>query len=298
MARPGQRSGRSGLRWVLAAAACVGSALACSAAVEDRSVIGPADPDAATAINQAADVDGALAFTEAEQADLDAVADGDDQLAHQGLYALLRHAAALPGEDQLLDRAELATGMDLVANPAVHRGRLVCQHVRIWRISRWNDPTDAPTRGWGLRPVWRLDCQERASEEPLIVLLTELPEGMITGDLSPPADRTVLGLFYKVVRLPVERPAETDRATKLYPVIVAKTLYGAQGPRGNLGKIILVALLLVLIVGYVLAKRSAKGAPPAAAPAAPEGPADEPVDQELVKAVEQHEQQPTEGGSE
>jgi len=295
----GLRGGKASPQGSVAAWACIAFALVGLASGEDRSVAGPAGDDPTVAITTAARVDELPAFTKTEWADLGAVVDGDEQLSCPALYVLLRRAAGLPAEDELLVYAEMVKGVNLRANPASYRGGLVSLYIRIWRISRWDDPLDTSTRGWGSRPAWRLDCTDRASGEPIILLLTELPERLTVGELSPPVDDRALGLFYKVVRLPVERAGEAGPEAKLYPVIVAKTLYGGAAPRSKVGQIILLVLLAALVVGYTLAKLRTKRAPepsstcgdvPAAATEA-----DTSVDEDLVRAVEAHKQQQSEG---
>jgi hypothetical protein len=299
MKRAEPRDGTSGFRWCVAAWVCIACAPVGPAWAEDRSIATSAADDPTARITTATNVDEALAFSEAEQVDLDAVVDGDEQLSRPAAYVLLCRAEGLPAEDELLEYAQVVKGIDLLASPASYRGGLIGLHIRIWRISRWDDPIATPTRGWGSRPVWRLDCTDRASGEPVIVLLTQLPERLTVGEQSTPVDDRALGLFYKVVRLPVERPAEANAEMKLYPVLVAKTLYGRKAPRSKVGQIILLVLLAALVVGYMLAKRSAKGVPAASGPRggapAATGQTDLPVDEDLVRAVEDHKRQNSEG---
>ncbi len=198
------------------------------------------------AVVKAAAVGEAPAYTPDQKAVLDAVVDADGRLAAEAMDILLQRAAGLGGEDPTLAAAKVVSVESLMAQPDTYRGQLIHLKVRVWRAAQ--------------RPgssTWRLDCTDRATKAPLIVMVAEAPEGLTAGEYPAGPAVAATGLFYKIVRLDKDRPTAGEPGAQLYPVLVAKTLYGFGARSRNAGKATLVVLLIVLCVGYVLAKRSA-----------------------------------------
>jgi len=233
------------------------------------------------------------AFSDDERTALSAVRDGDSQLDEAGLYVMFGRAAALGGL-QTRDYADVVPAGNLLADPDHYRGRLVALNVRLWRVTEWPANEVTPTRWWGRRPVWRLDCTERDTGTPLIVYLTGRPEAHPEGRLPNGPRAAVHGLFYKVVRLDKHRPQPGQDRRQDYPVIVADALQvAAASPPVGRKPYLMFALLGALVVAFLLAKRTAarrrregmvrlrRTAHPPRADAGP-------VDEELVRQVQQY----------
>ncbi|MFW6155180.1 MAG: hypothetical protein ACOC95_08190 [Planctomycetota bacterium] len=185
----------------------------------------------------------------------------------EALSALLARTASLGDEDELLQQAEVVGVEGLLNDPEAYRGELVAIHVVIWRVTALTPEATTQSRDALAvgRAVWRVDCTDRRPDragvgDPLIVLVTDLPESLSAREYPAGVKATAYGLFHKVVTRGTERPEQARAVAKTYPVLVARTLYGVGAEPGDWGKIILLVGVVVLAIGYALARRAARRA--------------------------------------
>jgi len=210
---------------------------------------------------QADTVERALDYSADERIVLSDVADDNSRLNHPALYLLLRRAAMLPDGTAPFDEAEQPNPKDLWKDPRRYRGRLV--RVAGLYAGRQTDLTATghytPTRWWGTRKAWLVDIHEPKTGQIVLLVLPERPPRMAQGQRVRFA-----GLFYKRVTLRENRTTGDPRKRHEYVVIVGKFLdRGWGGAGGLLGGIslpaqviIMVAVILGLLVGFVLLKRT------------------------------------------
>ncbi|NLF33186.1 MAG: hypothetical protein GX591_20155 [Planctomycetes bacterium] len=190
-----------------------------------------------------------------------------EALEDQGLVALLTRTAALGDEDRLLQEAAFAGVEAILADPEAHRDGPVAMNVVVWRVTALT-PEAARRSHIGYAPgcpIWRVDCTQRRPDryrngDPLIVLVSDLPERLTETEYPAGMKATVYGLLHKVVTLQTERPEQAAAAARAYPVLVARTLYGVGAAPGRWGKAVLGVGLVVLGIGFVLARRAARRA--------------------------------------
>lgn len=301
---------RAGLWLVAGLCAC----LAWSAGAQEQDL--PATQDAFSStqpmpIDVAADVEQALRLSDREKQILASVRDGNSQLDEAGLYVTLRRAAMLPVGQATLDKADSVPVDNLLARPERYRGQLIRMDVRVWRVQKWQSEL-TPTIWWGRRPIWRLDCTIRGAGRddpsagvPVMLLLTQLPEGYREGEFRTGPSARVAGLFYKTVQLRKDGPqGEGSPESRLYAVLAGNALYASQGSDAGDGLLsspmtyIIAGLLLLMVVGFIFARRMAARRPVRpwrqyASPQTGESQelADGPVDEELARQVRQFQQE-------
>ncbi len=242
---------------------------------EDRPAFAPADP-----LPMAESVEDGLGLTEIERQGLVGVADRPFQLDEQGLYIVMRRAAALPKlgptEWDALDRPSYE---NLLKRPEDYHLRPVRMTVLVNSVRRVEpgDGLATYSRWWPRgKAAWIIDGMVPRGDDALVTdrpirLVSVAPppelrrEPERTGDdgaslyTAPGPPINAAGVFYKVVTL-----ESRDRAMRDYPVLIAWQLESARPVAGTgfsaSTMVTLIVLLLVLLaVGFIVLKRHIKG---------------------------------------
>lgn len=250
------------------------------------------------------DLDAALApLSEDEQLLAADVADESRQFREPFLYVLLRRAAMMPAGPESLKAVDPVRYDNLLSRPANYRGRPIGMEVWVWSIQ----PLEglSLSRWWGDRPAWWAICSLRdvndATSKPIVVILTELPEGLSEGryhDNQPV--RIACGLFYKTIYWRQREIQPGDPSEILYPVMVAGALlppdaqYRSEGLPGYV--LAMFAAVVVMAAGYVVLKTRTRRSPasgpaPAVTIDQPDENEDGDVDPDLVEQVRRYRQQ-------
>lgn len=237
-----------------AAAVCLhltSSLAASSASVPSAS--SPAGP-VATSVWEALDYD------KDERTILSDVQD-DSQWDTSALYVLLGRASMLPQTPDVLEQADRVNLQNLLARPALYRGRLIRMDV-LHAGAEAIDHTETARRTlhWPYpRPVWEsrvlieVGSGGKKAYQHVIVLTCERPPAR----LNKYRPLAVAGLFYKLV--PGESISDASKSQPI-PIFVARQLLlpgpapVSQGPWVARGLIFVVAVLLVT---FIVLKRRA-----------------------------------------
>ena len=253
-------------------------------------------------ISTAASVEEALAFTDDEKEILKDVHDRDGQWDTPALYVLLRRAEMLPDSRRTLEEAEQPNPKSFWTEPQRYRARLVRATGRLYGPVEELSERIPWTRRWGRRPVHVLYLKVANAAEPVLVYLTRRPPE------NPPSRMRIAGLFYKLITRGERAETGDPSKTHVYPIIVAKTIYGLRSG-GGLPKetALMLAIVLAMLVTFLLLRRYATRRPAPAEgkkhritrfdddagrpPPGPEQQAPDEVDAELRRQVEAYRRQ-------
>lgn len=242
---------------------------------DDRPSFAPADP-----LPTAGSVEQGLELTEIERQGLLGIADRRFQLDEEGLYIVMRRAAALPKlgptKWDALDRPAYE---NLLKRPADYRLRPIRMTVLVNSVRRVEagDGLAQYSRWWRRgKAAWIIDGMVPRGDDALVAerpirLVSVAPPPELrrdperTGDdgaslyTAPGPPINAAGVFYKVVTL-----ESRDGAMRDYPVLIAWQLesarpVGATGFDASTMAIIIVLLLVLLAVGFIVLKRHIKG---------------------------------------
>jgi len=212
----------------------------------------------------------ALELTEREAIALDAVRDRNEQLDETAFYMILDKAEEIARlERQDLRTIDRPSAANLVLHPARYRGWPVRVDVTILRVEQLRAPSQiSPPPDWPAdKVVWKMagyiPSAGRGDDTPALVFSTIAPQALgEPSSVGPDGEKyyddrrplTVAGFFYKLYHAQDESGRGRD-----FPVLIAWSLARDEGEskiaqRGNLGIMILVALL----IGYLFARRWAR----------------------------------------
>jgi len=235
----------------------------------------------------------ACALTADERALLDTVSDGDDQWSCTGLYVLLRRATMLPTGRQTYDAASHPNPLSFWSAPSLYRGRLVSlEAVYAGRVDE-QDPITV-TEWWGNRKYYLMHVKAAGAPEAIVVTLTEPPpKGLRLGSRVD-----VAGFFYKTMLWPVSPESGNPSERRIYPVLVARSVYEFQAdqrgwmPRQGFGGLLVslaVAMVIFAVVRIRLRARRQQAAPGRRwEPAPGRPPSDDELDPEFQRQMQQY----------
>jgi hypothetical protein len=231
----------------------------------------------------------AVQYTGQERAILGGVSDGDIQFETSGLYILLEHASRLSDTvEDYASQADQPAIDNLWSQPDHYRGGLIRLRGHYAGLT---EERQIAANQWYSKGIFLLYMKVPKAREAIVVALTQKPQAFRMGQ---PLE--VTGFMYKILARQTREDSGEGGPSRLFPVLVAKTIGEAEVPelvKGPPGSIYMVVMIAIGMLILMLAMRLWRFRPmaPAASMHRPRDivPAEDQgeVDPELCQAVKE-----------